>query len=365
MNIRMLGVLHGILVIGMLGEELIHRSVPSEEDERRPRAYGIRVFLAGCLLAVVGYLGLFFGRLVRAAISRQREYLADATAVSITRDREGLAGAMKKVGGTSRGSRLRAPHAEESSHMYFASGIELFVFARARNPPAARRPDAPARPLVRGDLPPGAATRAAAPGPRPPPALPGPRPVRPGIRRRSRGCPLHGTRRARAIPPRVHPLDAASGGAHARGRGGARLRDRTRKGRSTLGRRAHRSDRRAGRFDRAAARRGGRARSRPPAARAPGASLRARGGATPAPGAHRGGRPSRRALRVRCGARRARAARAAVPVARASLVGAPARRRHRARALDARAPRALRCRARATPTSRARASSRNSSAGSR
>jgi Zn-dependent protease with chaperone function len=72
---------------------------------------------------VIGWIGVFFGRLIQAAVSRQREFLADASSVQFTRNPAGLAGALKKIGGLSFGSKLEAAHAEEASHMFFGNGM--------------------------------------------------------------------------------------------------------------------------------------------------------------------------------------------------------------------------------------------------
>jgi hypothetical protein len=72
---------------------------------------------------VVGFVGLLFGNLIKAAVSRQREYLADASAVQFTRNPGGIAGALKRIGAAVFGSKLASPCAAEASHMYFASGV--------------------------------------------------------------------------------------------------------------------------------------------------------------------------------------------------------------------------------------------------
>jgi len=96
--------------------------------------------LAMALLAVlVGSIGVFFGRLIKAAVSRQRELLADASAVQFTRQSAGLAGALKKIGGLAEGSRLgNRAGAEEVSHMLFGEGM---AFSRwfATHPPLLER----------------------------------------------------------------------------------------------------------------------------------------------------------------------------------------------------------------------------------
>jgi len=68
-------------------------------------------------------VGLFFGHLIKSAVARQREFLADAAAVQFTRNPMGLANALKKIGGVAHGSRIRSPLAEEASHMFFGNGL--------------------------------------------------------------------------------------------------------------------------------------------------------------------------------------------------------------------------------------------------
>ncbi|WP_043317407.1 M48 family metallopeptidase [Microbulbifer sp. HZ11] len=121
MNIRIVGLLHGILVIGLLGSWLLRGSYWSSGRDNRGRA---ALFGIGAGLVVIGYTGTFFGNLIKSAVSRQREYLADASAVQFTRNSQGIAGALKKIGQHAGGSRLQAANASEFSHMYFASGLK-------------------------------------------------------------------------------------------------------------------------------------------------------------------------------------------------------------------------------------------------
>lgn len=129
MNIRLMGVLHGILVIAFVGQ-LLMRS----RGRRNPLP------LLGLALIVVGYAGIFFGRLIKAAISRQREFLADASALQFTRNPGGIGGALKKIGGSSQQSFLGHPMAEQMSHAYFANGVRNFFFqAMSTHPPLVER----------------------------------------------------------------------------------------------------------------------------------------------------------------------------------------------------------------------------------
>ncbi|MGB3440959.1 MAG: M48 family metallopeptidase [Actinophytocola sp.] len=125
LNIRLMGVLFGILALAILGRILI-----SMRGERNPLP------LIGLVLIIVGYIGVFFGRLIKAAVSRQREYLADASAVQYTRQTGGLVGALKKIGGITEGSKLRDKRSEDVSHMLFGEG---FVSWFATHPPLDQR----------------------------------------------------------------------------------------------------------------------------------------------------------------------------------------------------------------------------------
>lgn len=128
MNIRMIGILHGILMLAVTGRVLLRLSVAGSSGRSRSgRNSGggvIWLALAGVALFVIGYVGRFFGALIKSAISRQREYLADASAVQFTRNPKGLAGALMKIGGYSDGSRIRSPQADEVSHIFFGNALE-------------------------------------------------------------------------------------------------------------------------------------------------------------------------------------------------------------------------------------------------
>ncbi len=142
LNTRLVAVLHGILLLGLIGELLMRgvghsgpaRSSSRSDDKGRGNAVAL-VMVVGLALLVIGYAGTFFGNLIKAAVSRQREFLADASAVQYTRNPNGIAGALKKLG---RGSRLEASHAAEYSHMYFGQGLALSRMM-ATHPPLEER----------------------------------------------------------------------------------------------------------------------------------------------------------------------------------------------------------------------------------
>jgi len=142
LNIRLVGLLHGILLLALTGRILLRGASYSGRSRRQGKGGGAAAILI-CALALlaVGYIGVFFGKLIKSAVSRQREYLADASAAQFTRNPEGIAGALKKIGGLIQyGSRIRHPRAEEASHMYFGNGMSAKVSgALATHPPLVDR----------------------------------------------------------------------------------------------------------------------------------------------------------------------------------------------------------------------------------
>ncbi|MDR1008430.1 MAG: M48 family metallopeptidase [Campylobacteraceae bacterium] len=130
LNIRSIGILNGILFVSLVGEFLIRSS------SRNSKKNGGGVILIGIALYVIGYIGLFFGNLVKATINREREYLADASAVQFTRYPQGLAGALKKIGVV--GGIISSQKADEFSHLYFSGGVKNF-FSFSTHPPLEKR----------------------------------------------------------------------------------------------------------------------------------------------------------------------------------------------------------------------------------
>lgn len=146
MSIRLIGVLHGILLLGLIGRLVLravfhsggnHNSRQSGSDDSGKGGVGILVVLAiGAALIVVGAIGSLVGGLIKAAVSRQREYLADASAVQFTRNPQGIAGALKRIFANAQGGRLSHPRAAELSHMFFTQGVwEGFTSLMATHPP--------------------------------------------------------------------------------------------------------------------------------------------------------------------------------------------------------------------------------------
>jgi Zn-dependent protease with chaperone function len=137
LNLRLIGIVYGILVLAVIGYYLLRSagSFSSSRDDRRDNSAAFMLIL-GLAMLVLGYLGVFLGNLIKAAINRQREFLADASSVQFTRNPGGIAGALKKIGGLADGSRIRDGHAHEISHMFFGDAFAgSFFNLLATHPP--------------------------------------------------------------------------------------------------------------------------------------------------------------------------------------------------------------------------------------
>ena len=121
LNMRLVAWLGGIFAVSMVGRILIRSQMYSRpsRDKNNSAAVGLGI---GVALFIIGIVGYFFGRIIQSAVSRQREFLADASAVQYTRNPDGIAGALEKIA-RGAGSQLSAPAAAEFSHFFFANGI--------------------------------------------------------------------------------------------------------------------------------------------------------------------------------------------------------------------------------------------------
>jgi len=138
LNIRLMGFLHGILLLALIGYGVLRGS--SRIRGRNAGGAIIIGLIIGLSLMAIGWIGVFFGKLIKSAVSRQREFLADASAVQFTRNPGGITGALKKIGGMSGGSRLDSPKAEEASHLYFGNGVKnSFLELLSTHPPLLER----------------------------------------------------------------------------------------------------------------------------------------------------------------------------------------------------------------------------------
>ena len=139
LNLRLIAIVHGILVLGLLGYYAMRIAASSGGSRRSSNKEGggavAAILLLGLALMIIGYVGTFFGSLIKAAVSRQREFLADASAVQFTRNPGGISGALARIA-SANGSKLETPRAAEASHMFFASGLWTLF---ATHPPLTER----------------------------------------------------------------------------------------------------------------------------------------------------------------------------------------------------------------------------------
>jgi Zn-dependent protease with chaperone function len=146
MNIRLIAILNGILFLGHIGYYMlrgssragaIRASSRSSGNSKNNGGGGIVLLALG--LVVIGYVGSFFGNLIKAAVSRQREFLADASAVQFTRNPRGIAGALKAIGSHSVSSKIKNQNADENSHLFFGEAISRWASIFATHPPLSTR----------------------------------------------------------------------------------------------------------------------------------------------------------------------------------------------------------------------------------
>ncbi|MGB3308801.1 MAG: M48 family metallopeptidase [Nodosilinea sp.] len=131
LNLKLIGVIHGLLLIYITGRVILRMGYYSGSSSRRSKddKGGGAILAAALAMLVIGYLGVLGGRLIKSAVSREREFLADAAAVQYTRNLDGIAGALRKIGQLSAGSTVASPMAETASHLFFgeANGTLSFL----------------------------------------------------------------------------------------------------------------------------------------------------------------------------------------------------------------------------------------------
>ncbi len=123
LNIRLIGLLFGILALGLFGYYTLRVAAFSRGGGRQQQGGAVAIFMVAIGMMAVGFVGTFFGHLIKAAVSRQREFLADASAVQFTRNPEGIGNALKKIRDHMYGSKILSPHAPDVSHMFFSKGV--------------------------------------------------------------------------------------------------------------------------------------------------------------------------------------------------------------------------------------------------
>ena len=143
LNIKLIGLLFGILMLTLVGRIIVRAGFLSgnrRSSGNNKGGGGAAIALLGLVLIIIGYIGVFFGRLIQAAVSRQREYLADASSVQFTRNPDGITGALKKIALAENGSLIANPHATATCHMFFANALRGGISGLlATHPPLAAR----------------------------------------------------------------------------------------------------------------------------------------------------------------------------------------------------------------------------------
>ncbi|KGJ99700.1 M48 family metallopeptidase [Thalassotalea sp. ND16A] len=133
LNMRLIGILHGILVLGYIGYYILRTF-------RGSKKHGAAILGLGFGLVVIGFGGNFFGNMIKASVSRKREFLADASAVQFTRSKDGIASALHKISKHSYGSELDSAKAPQMSHAFFSCGVSSFLESMfATHPPIDKR----------------------------------------------------------------------------------------------------------------------------------------------------------------------------------------------------------------------------------
>ena len=146
LNFRLVSVVFGLIVLSQIGRLMMEVAFSSTRYRRRSSRDNngggliIAIGCTGICIMATGFIGVLMGNLIKSAISRQREYLADSSAVQFTRNPEGLSGALKKIGALSNGSRLLSPNTNEASHMFFGNGMKESWFSiSSTHPPLLER----------------------------------------------------------------------------------------------------------------------------------------------------------------------------------------------------------------------------------
>jgi uncharacterized tellurite resistance protein B-like protein len=141
LNVHITAIIFGILVIGLLGRGILYSMGQGRVRSGGKKDNSVAVLLGiGLALMIVGYVGYFFGRLIQAAVSRQREFLADASAVQFTRNPAGITGALKKIGGYALGGTIASHDSAQIGHFFFAQAFKSnFGGLWATHPPLNER----------------------------------------------------------------------------------------------------------------------------------------------------------------------------------------------------------------------------------
>ncbi|OIO71729.1 MAG: peptidase M48 [Zetaproteobacteria bacterium CG1_02_53_45] len=140
LKMRLMGLLFGITLISDVGIMLM-TARHSVQHSSRERGTHPAILLIGFLVFLVGTIGAVFADMIKRAVSRQREFLADAAAVQFTRNPAGIAGALKVIGGYKGGSRINHAASAQTSHFFFGDAVKSWgnMDWWAMHPPLAER----------------------------------------------------------------------------------------------------------------------------------------------------------------------------------------------------------------------------------
>ena len=137
LNLRIIGTIAGLTALSQLGYILMR--LMRHADSKDSAKVGVPLAIGGLVIFLLGLGGVLFARIIQASVSRQREYLADASAVQFTRNPEGLAGALKKIAGLKGGKREASTTELESQHLFFSSTGGFMEFIFSSHPPIGDR----------------------------------------------------------------------------------------------------------------------------------------------------------------------------------------------------------------------------------
>jgi Zn-dependent protease with chaperone function len=139
LSIRIIGAVAGLTALAQLGYIFMRIGAQSSDGDKDTVPFTIAMVLMGLVVLLIGSGGIFFAKVIQASVSRQREYLADASSVQFTRNPLGLASALKKVGGMSGAKRTGSNADLESQHLFFASSGGFMEFLFSTHPPIGDR----------------------------------------------------------------------------------------------------------------------------------------------------------------------------------------------------------------------------------
>lgn len=134
LNLHLSGLIYGIVFIGGIGRFIfdaldspsIRHSASRSSNDKKGGNIIVALYLFALGLTIIGWLGTMISEIIKAMISRQREYLADASAVQYTRYPDGIAGALKKIGASAYGSSVSSSAGGDFSHLFFSDGTSNF-----------------------------------------------------------------------------------------------------------------------------------------------------------------------------------------------------------------------------------------------